>query len=656
MAGNRLVSRRKALAMVSAWVWRKLSEQFRSIIFIVAYLMAVQLFVLRVPLQNAISITLGLAATVLGLALFLEGLFLGIMPLGEHCGLTLPGKAKLFTVIIFSLVLGVTATLAEPAIGFLQLQGRAVQPWDKPLLYYLLNTGSLGLVLAIAGGVGLAVMLGVLRFLYSWSFKPFIFIFFPILLVLSFFFSMNDQLRSILGLAWDTGGVTTGPVTVPLVIALGVGISRIVGQGKDSSSSLGVVSLASALPVLAVALLALVLLPKVPAASNAQDFFSVSNRPTAEFVLGGGAALQAVALQAVSDNQLSEEAFMAAFPGMDGSIANIRSVLEDDDTLLTKLLSSLAAALRVILPLTFVLLFTLMIVLRQRVQSPDTVALGLVFALAGMFFFGIGMEQGLSELGSQVGRNIPRAYSSTEQPTERLLLPLDPAALVTVNTPQGSRPHFWISEHSNDTPRLVPYKDAAYNPQSGMYEYIPVRQAVFNRFGPWAGYAVALLFVFILGIGATLAEPSLRALGVKLEEMTTGTYKSANLVRTVAIGVGLGMTVGFGRILVDVPLFWVLAVPYLLALVLTAFSSEEFSAIAWDSGGVTTGPVTVPLLIATGLGLGANAGAGDAFGVVACASVFPIISVLLSGLVRDLANRRSLAAGLPQVRQSEKPV
>lgn len=98
------------------------------------------------------------------------------------------------------------------------------------------------------------------------------------------------------------------------------------------------------------------------------------------------------------------------------------------------------------------------------------------------------------------------------------------------------------------------------------------------------------------------------------------------------------MAVGFGRILFAWPIVPLLAGAYLLALALTIFSSEEISAIAWDCAGVTTGPITVPLVIAAGLGIGQRAGVAEAFGVVTMASVFPIIAVLLSGFL--LASRR----------------
>jgi hypothetical protein len=101
---------------------------------------------------------------------------------------------------------------------------------------------------------------------------------------------------------------------------------------------------------------------------------------------------------------------------------------------------------------------------------------------------------------------------------------------------------------------------------------------------------------------------------------------------------------GFARILFDLPLAWILIAAYALALILTAFSSEEFAAIAWDSAGVTTGPVTVPLVIAAGLGIGREAGAtGGAFGIVATASVFPILAVLISGILNRIKAKRSIS-------------
>jgi hypothetical protein len=195
-----------------------------------------------------------------------------------------------------------------------------------------------------------------------------------------------------------------------------------------------------------------------------------------------------------------------------------------------------------------------------------------------------------------------------------------------------------------DGPKAIPFDRSRWDRESGQYRYVPVERAVFAAWGEYGGLAAALAFVLILGLGATIAEPSLSALGATIEELTTGTYKSRELIAMVALGVGVGMAVGFAAILFKLPLSWVLGVPYAVALILTALSSEDFAAIAWDSAGVTTGPVTVPLVIATGLGIGGRAGAASSFGVVAAASVFPVVAVLASGLWRRMRARSTLAA------------
>ena len=183
----------------------------------------------------------------------------------------------------------------------------------------------------------------------------------------------------------------------------------------------------------------------------------------------------------------------------------------------------------------------------------------------------------------------------------------------------------------------MPFLRERYDAAARKYRWIPEQPPVVGSDSLW-GYALVLFFVFAMGVGATVAEPSLNALGVTLEELTTGTYKRTFLILTVALGVGCGMVAGFGRILFAWPLPTMLVIAYVVALVLTFFSTEEITAIAWDCGGVTTGPITVPLVIAAGLGIGQRAGVAEAFGVVTMASAFPIIAVLISGFV--LAARR----------------
>jgi len=146
------------------------------------------------------------------------------------------------------------------------------------------------------------------------------------------------------------------------------------------------------------------------------------------------------------------------------------------------------------------------------------------------------------------------------------------------------------------------------------------------------GIAIALLFAWILGFGATLAEPALNALGLTVETLTNGSFRKDVLMYAVAIGVAFGIATGVLKIVFDIPIVWLVVPGYIAAAVLTAISSEAFVNVAWDSAGVTTGPVTVPLVLAMGLGFGNAVGAVDGFGILAMASIGPILAVLSTGL------------------------
>ena len=143
---------------------------------------------------------------------------------------------------------------------------------------------------------------------------------------------------------------------------------------------------------------------------------------------------------------------------------------------------------------------------------------------------------------------------------------------------------------------------------------------------------VVVFFGFMMGYSATLAEPALNALGTTVEELTVGTFRKTLLMQAVAIGVGVGIALGVAKIIYDWPLIWILVPPYAVLMVLTVISSEDFVNIGWDSAGVTTGPVTVPLVLAMGLGISAQVGSVEGFGILALASVCPILAVLLVGL------------------------
>jgi len=146
-------------------------------------------------------------------------------------------------------------------------------------------------------------------------------------------------------------------------------------------------------------------------------------------------------------------------------------------------------------------------------------------------------------------------------------------------------------------------------------------------------------FSFFLGLMATLAEPALNALGVTVERLSEGQFKKQTLILAVAVGVASGVLLGILRILFRWKLLYVIVPGYAITLLLTYFSSKEYVAIAWDSAGVTTGPVTVPLVLALGMGVSSSTGSGGGFGILSCASFCPIMSVLVCGLVLDRGER-----------------
>ena len=167
-------------------------------------------------------------------------------------------------------------------------------------------------------------------------------------------------------------------------------------------------------------------------------------------------------------------------------------------------------------------------------------------------------------------------------------------------------------------------------------------------YGLTMGLIVVIGFAFILGFGATLAEPALNALGMTVENLTNGAFRKSMLMYSVAGGVAVGIALGVSKVVLGFDLMKVLLPLYGLGVILTIFSTEEFVNVAWDSAGVTTGPVTVPLVLAMGLGLGNAVSAIEGFGILSLASICPIVAVLSMGLVIQFINKRSANQSVTQ--------
>jgi len=640
------LSFKESFSLIKVYAFGKIKPQFKAVLIVSVFLAAVQYFVLDTPLQNALSITICVAAAILGLSFFLEGLFLGIMPLGEQCGMRLPSKIGAAGVTVFSIIVGITATLAEPAIAVLQQQGSVIAAWNAPLLYLFLNRGTSWLVAAIAVGVGLSVVLGVYRFMFGWAFKPPVFIIIPVIVAISCIFDENPILRPLVNLAWDTGGAATGAVTVPIILALGLGVAKIGGKNSNASG-LGLVTLASALPVASVLFLAAMLGPKVPAPCDVAAFFSTEpgQRAKAVYVAGGDNELYKMAERAVYSGDLSTDEFAICFP---------EQQLGEDQTIEALPLFAPKAffgyaksALLSVLPLALVLIIAIGLIARDRIFNADIVVLGILFAALGMFALTLGMTGGITVLSSQAGSSLKRTYTETLYENKTVtVFGVDSNSLITVPGEKGPETYIWVQGKNGPT-----LEKFVSNRLSGdRYTHIPIKDSMSSKLGMIGAYIVILVIVFFLGFFAIFAEPGLAVTAVTVEEMTTGTFKRSKLIMIAAMGVGGGMVIGFARVLFSnmlpsggIHLSWILMPCYVIALLLTIFAPEDFSSIAWDVAGIATGPITVPIIITTGLGLGRDSLRADgAFGIVATASVFPIIVILISGIIDKARSKRML--------------
>ncbi len=634
--------RRDVAQLIWMYSRHKVIRQLKVVVPLVLILLAFQLAVLRIAPANALGTAGGIGLVIVGLALFLEGIRLSIMPLGEEVGLHLPVQAGLLLSLVFGLVIGVGATLAEPAIAVLRLLGSSLSAWEAPLLFMLLNRYSTVLILAIGIGVGAAVVLSLLRAYFVWSLKPLILTLVPMVLGLTVWAYLTPNLRLITGLAWDAGGVTTGPVTVPLVVSLGVGVSRALKREESATSGLGVVTLASLLPIMAVLILGMVIAPDVPGPSGKAEFFSGERRAeTMELFESEDDLIRYARANGVPD-----------LPGIDTADGNTedsdpehnaREPAESgasSDTTRTYVISQAIVAARSVIPLSLILATVLIVFLRRRLPHWDEVVVGVLLALGGMMLLNIGIEQGLTRLGNGVGRRLPATFQTVTVEEDQRTLRDFPGEMIRSAVDEDGTVHRFFYLRDGTDYRAVPFDRSQFDPVAEQYRYTPHLGPIFSV--ATVGVLVVLLFAWLTGYMATTAEPALSILGGVVEDVTAGAFRRSWLIRIVGTGVGVGMAVGVVKILFGIPMLWLLAPAYVLLLILTIISTEEFVNIAWDSAGVTTGPVTVPLIIAFGLGLGTELGTVDSFGIISLASLFPIIAVLLAGLVVGRRERASM--------------
>lgn len=513
--------------LLTPYVRTRLEEQLLAVVPLALFLALFLMVALQTRIEDGGPIALGMVAVMFGLVLFMDGVKYGLMPFAESIGFVLPTRANSLIVLTFAFMLGVIATFAEPAIGALGLAGDGVDARRAPYLHLLLTRYSTWLVWAVAIGVGLAVMLGMLRFFFGWRMKSLVIWTLLPSIAITIYAGLDPQLETVVALAWDCGAITTGPVTAPLVLALGLGVAAANGQQDNPFAGFGIVTLASLIPVIVVFVLAIGVIHHVP------------------------------------DPSLIESV----------SVAHVEAAWWEQSPVY-----ELLGAVRTIGSLMLLLWLVQRFIIRDELKNGSLLVYGVVVAILGIGFFNFGLHVGLIPLGDQAGTTVPSAFS-------------------------------------------------AIDGQSSLYPYI-------------VGIAIIMVFATILGYGATMAEPALSAMGNTVQSLTNGVFTKRLLLQTVSFGVGLGVALGVAKIVFNWPIMPLLVITYTLALIATLLSSEEYVAMAWDCAAVTTGEVTVPLVLALGLGLGQAVGAAEGFGILALASAVPIISVLAAGLwARHRANR-----------------
>lgn len=479
---------------------RELRKALRSLLPIVVVVVVFQLAVFQEVPDRPLRLAAGLLVVGAGIALFLQGLDLSVFPAGKNLANQFARRGALGLLLPFGFAIGFAAVVAEPALIAVAEQAETVSAG---------RIDGLTLRLVIAVSVGVVLVLGILRILRGWAVQKLLLPGYAVVLAATYVAPPE-----IVGLAYDSGGVTTNIVTVPLIAAIGIGLANSIRGRSALTDGFGLVALCVMVPMIGVQLYGIWV-----------------------YSVGGAAAVGP--------------------PGAED--APVHPVLEH--------VLGLAQMIRDVLPMVLVVLFFQFAVLRRRLSHPLRVAVGFAMVLGGLYAFVVGLKIGLFPIGTLMA----------EQLIER------------------------------GTPALI------------------------------------LLFALLIGFATTMAEPALVAIGEQAEAASPGRISGSTIRLVVALGVAVGITLGAARILVGVPLHHVIMAAYAVVVVLVLLAPKHIVALAFDLGGVTTSEVTVPLVTALGIGL-ASAIEGrdvltDGFGLIAFASVFPIISVLGYAMILERVPR-----------------
>lgn len=470
-------------------------------ITVIVYLLALTPL-LELSVTEGITFTVGAVLLIVGIGFFNLGADLAMTPMGTHVGSGLSRQKKLGLLLGVCFVLGMLITIAEPDLQVLANQVSAV------------INGTV-LIYSVGIGVGAFLVVAILKIVLQKSLSQILMLFYMLLFALALLLVVSGN-EALLPMAFDSGGVTTGPITVPFIMALGVGISSVLGDRRSKENSFGLVSLCSVGPVLAVLLLGI---------------FSENN------------ITYEVPDYTVSSNILGAFAHTA--------VATCKEV-------------ALALGLIVVFFLGCQSLF-----LKLSSRQLSRIAVGVVFTYVGLVLFLTGVNVGFMPVGYKLG------YALSQ-----------------------------------------------------------------------AGAGVLVGFGLLIGVLVVLAEPAIHVLNSQVEDVTGGLVTKRSMMLGLCLGVGASIALSMIRIVFDFSLVYYIIPGYFISLALSLFVPPVYTAIAFDSGGVASGPMTsgfiLPMAIGACVGLqGADAVLRDAFGVVALVAMTPLITIQLLGFRGILAERRA---------------
>jgi hypothetical protein len=470
----------------------KIREAYTAVLPISAIVLIASVVLVPMPAGAILMFIVGAALLVVGMGFFTLGADMSMIPMGEGMGALLTKTTRLVLTLSVSFVMGLVITISEPDLQVLAAQAPSVDP--------------LALILTVAVGVGLFLSLAILRILFKIQLSLLLLGFYALVFVLAVFTPAN-----FIPVAFDSGGVTTGPMTVPFILAMGVGVASVRSDKNSQEDSFGLVALCSIGPILATMLLGI--------------FF----RPD-------GAGVESPAIPEALTSRDVIRQFALKFPRY------------SEDVFL-----ALAAIV------VFFVIFQL-VSRRYKKHQLGRILIGFVYTFIGLAVFLTGVNVGFIPVGHFLGEQL--ASSSFK----------------------------WI---------LVPLS-------------IPI------------GYYIVA------------AEPAVHVLNKQVEEISRGAIPQKAMKRGLSIGMAAALSLAMIRVLSGIAIMWFLVPGYLFALALTFFVPRIFTGIAFDSGGVCSGPMTatflLPLAMGTCRGLGGDL-LKDAFGMVAMVAMIPLIVIQLMGLL-----------------------